>query len=547
MKRFSLTRLVLIAVCLLAAVDGHAEGSVALKARKQWLNIPVSGKAERGFMKITAGDRDTIAFVVRLAPGEPDYWVSCDISSFSSKKIQVSYDGNPAGLDRLTQTDGMANDAADIYREEQRPQQHFTFRRGWNNDPNGMIYHDGVYHLFGQHNPYENDWENMHWGHAVSTDLIHWTELPEAFAPGTDRAGIFSGTVVADKDNTAGFAAKGQTALVAFYTLNRSDHEVQNMAYSLDGGLTWTQYEGNPIIDSYDRWQCFDLRDPKVFWYAPGEHWVMVLYERNGHSFYSSDDLKSWTYNSHIEGFFECPDIYELPVQGRPGETRWVLSGASGAYVTGSFDGKVFTPDGSRRMLFQGQSYAGQTFNDFPGGRVVQILWDRVWFGDTVPFRSMFSTPLEMTLRDTPYGVRMYAEPVAEFEVLQHQVFKGESLSPAQAAEALNNAGSRSVRVKGAIHQDNPVSTRLTLGGRDIYNYDISWSEINGKPYEKTGSPLDLSFDIIVDSASFEAALDGGARFVTGELPLGPRAWEFHGDRLTVTSLEVYTLDSIWR
>jgi levanase/fructan beta-fructosidase len=252
-----------------------------------------------------------------------------------------------------------------MYKEKNRPQFHFTTRRGWINDPNGLVFHNGLYHLYYQHNPYEREWENMTWGHATSPDLVHWTEHDDVLFP--DRLGtMYSGSAVFDEQNTSSFGTRESPPLVYAYTADRSDREVQCIAYSLDGGMTLKKYKGNPVIDSCDKWETHDTRDPRLFWYEPGKHWVMVLNERDGHSIYNSDNLRDWTYESHVTGFWECPDLFELPVDGNPGNTRWVMCGASNTYMIGTFDGKTFVPQGGKYRFCTGTIYAAQTISHAP-------------------------------------------------------------------------------------------------------------------------------------------------------------------------------------
>src|SRR5690606_24985461 len=212
-----------------------------------------------------------------------------------------------------------------VYSERYRPQVTFSSRRGWHNDPNGLIYYNGEYHLFYQHNPYGVEWGNMHWGHAVSTDLVHWRELPDAlYSPDHDHM-AFSGSAVVDTANTSGLSRNGVDPLLAFYTRTGVG---ENLAISYDNGLTFEEYPGNPVVSH-------EGRDPKVIWYEPGKHWVMVVWDE-GHtrrsslgehvryqvSFYSSPDLKNWTYESGLPGFFECPELFEIEVEGQPGVTK---------------------------------------------------------------------------------------------------------------------------------------------------------------------------------------------------------------------------------
>lgn len=245
------------------------------------------------------------------------------------------------------------------YTEPYRPQFHFTPAKNWMNDPNGLIYYAGEYHLFFQHNPEAATWGNISWGHAVSTDLVHWRELPLAI-PATATEMAWSGSVVVDRRNTAGFNEPGRPAMVAIFTsYNRaSGDQTQSLAYSLDRGRTWTRYAGNPVLDDADN----NFRDPKVFWHAPQRRWVMaiVLAQQRKVAFYTSKDLKTWRHQSDfgpanaIGGVWEVPDLFPLPVNGNPRRTKWVLvvnlnpggvAGGSGAqYFVGDFDGRRLLP-----------------------------------------------------------------------------------------------------------------------------------------------------------------------------------------------------------
>ncbi|GIV60577.1 MAG: hypothetical protein KatS3mg043_1666 [Rhodothermaceae bacterium] len=252
--------------------------------------------------------------------------------------------------------------AAPTYRERYRPQFHFSPATNWMNDPNGLVYYDGEYHLFYQYNPFGLQWGHLSWGHAVSPDLVHWHHLPVAI-PEADGVMAFSGSAVVDRENTSGFGRDGKPPLVAIYTGHHpapdpaAERQAQHLAYSTDRGRTWVPYEGNPILDI----GTAHFRDPKVFWYAPEKKWVMVValsLERKVH-FYASPDLKRWTFLSAfgpagaVGGFWECPDLFELPVDGDPNDTRWVLQvdvgdggvaqGSGAQYFVGHFDGTTFT------------------------------------------------------------------------------------------------------------------------------------------------------------------------------------------------------------
>lgn len=438
-------------------------GEIEIKISKKYLNIPVSHKVDRARMSISVDGKKERSFVIRLAPDEAEYWVFCDVSAYIGKTIKISYEGNNTGLSKIYQDDKIEGQE-NIYKEENRPQYHFTTKRGWINDPNGLVYLDGgEYHLYYQYNPYERDWENMHWGgHAVSKDLIHWEELPVALYP-DEHGTMFSGSAVIDYDNTAGFNKGNTPAMVVIYTAENGDRQTQCVAYSLDKGRTFIKYDKNPVIDSKEIWNSRDTRDPKVFWYKPGNNWVMVLNERDGHSIYTSDNLKDWKYESHITGFWECPELFELPVDGNKNNKKWVMYGATGTYMIGSFDGKVFTPEAGKYFYTRGSIYAAQTYTNIPDsdGRRIQIGWGRISHPG-MPFNGMMMLPTELSLRTTKEEVRLFNNPVQETERLFTPAGKWTSLSSDEANDKLKEYNDADVlRIRTTIklsHAQVPVS-----------------------------------------------------------------------------------------
>ncbi|MCF0175829.1 MAG: glycoside hydrolase family 32 protein, partial [Bacteroidales bacterium] len=449
-------RLSAAAILLLATISANAD--VSFRIRSHYLNFPISHKVDRGRVNMTVDGKPFCSSVMRLADGEADYWTFVDVSLLKGKTMTLSGDFSDEVLGRIVQSDERVDEES-YYKEALRPQYHFTASRGWINDPNGLIWHNGRYHMFFQHNPFEREWENMHWGHAYSEDLIHWTELPLALHP--DHIGtMFSGTATMDYLNEAGFNEiesrstrksrgsrtsdvsaspdpAGKPAMLAFYTADK-EWETQCMAYSHDEGLTWTKYEGNPIINSHERWQSRDTRDPKVFRYDKGGHWVMVLNERDGHTIYNSTDLRNWTAMSHQTGFWECPELFEIGEDADPSARHWVMWGASGTYMIGDFDGKTFTPSGGKRCNYNGSAYACQTFANMPeeDGRVIKIAWGRIGFGDS-PFNGVMLLPQEQKLVMTPDGLRLASYPVAETENLFEKVASATDLTQAEANELL--------------------------------------------------------------------------------------------------------------
>lgn len=231
-------RIGVLASALVGCIFTLSAQDLTMKITKRYLNLPVSHQVDRALMTFDVGGRQERVFEIRLASGKPDYWVFCDMSALKNKEIKISYTGNKTGINKIYQADEITGQDS-LYKETNRPQIHYTQRRGWNNDPNGLLYYDGEYHLFYQHNPYERGWGNMHWGHAVSNDLIHWEELPIALYP-DEHGTVFSGSAVIDYDNTSGFGKNGIPAMVAIYTADNPEKQVQCIAYSLDKGRTWT-------------------------------------------------------------------------------------------------------------------------------------------------------------------------------------------------------------------------------------------------------------------------------------------------------------------
>jgi levanase/fructan beta-fructosidase len=344
-----------------------------------------------------------------------------------------------------------------------RPKWHYAAERNWLNDPNGLVYANGVYHLFYQHNPFGDVWGNMSWGHATSTDLLHWDEQPVAIACDEQEA-IFSGSAVVDTHNTSGFGVGGVPPLVAVYTSAYSPssplagRQAQSLAYSTDDGATWTKYAGNPVLDRASA----DFRDPKVFWYdsAAGGYWVMVAVEALEQEvvLYKSADLKTWEYLSTFGpanatgGVWECPDLFELPVDGDTGNTRWVLvvnlspggiaGGSGGQYFLGTFDGVTFrsettvtegTQTDDRRMPDYGwldwgrDYYAAVSFNNAPDGRRLMIGWMNNWqYASSTPsqgWRSAMSLVREVRLETRGGRTMLVQAPADPFDASGTELF----------------------------------------------------------------------------------------------------------------------------
>ncbi len=349
---------------------------------------------------------------------------------------------------------------ATFYDEPYRPQFHFTPAKNWMNDPNGLVYYKGEYHLFYQYNPFGDEWGHMSWGHAVSRDLVHWQHLPVALRE-ENGIMIFSGSAVVDGQNSSGFCqsteAGDRSCLVAIYTGHTSTLQTQNLAYSNDKGRTWTKYQDNPVIDLHRQ----DFRDPKVFWHAPSRKWVMVVALPPEHQvrLFSSPDLKHWTALSSFgpagatAGAWECPDLFQLPVEDEPGQARWVLSvnvnpggvagGSADQYFVGQFDGTAFVNDNpSEQVLWADYGkdfYASTSFSDLPPTDARRIWmgwldnWEYAAQEPTSPWRGAQSIPRALKLKRYAEGVRVVQEPVAELQAVRGREMSLEDQSPVPA------------------------------------------------------------------------------------------------------------------
>lgn len=547
MKRSLCVIATFVALCFVQAAE------LSMKVKCRYLNLPVSHEVERYRLTFKAKGVDDLSVVARLS-ANPEYWVFKDISAYKGKTLTITFDGPEDALMQVYQADTI-RDVASIYRERNRPQFHFSTRRGWINDPNGCIWHNGQYHLYYQHNPFEREWGNMTWGHATSPDLLHWTEQPPVLFPDT-LGTMFSGSAVFDKDNTSGFGTKKNPPLVYAYTADRSEKEVQCIAYSLDGGMTLHKYEGNPVIDSHDRWQTRDTRDPRVFWYEPGGHWVLVLNERNGHSIYTSDNLKDWTYRSHVNGFWECPDLFPLPVDGNTKDVRWVMYGASNTYMIGRFDGKVFTPESGKHRFSSGAIYAAQTFNNVPDGRRIQIGWANIDHRG-MPFRGQMLLPTELTLRSTKDGVRLVSKPIAEVASLLSPLCSSkDALSSQEVNKVLNSYLKQDgLHLRATLNLTYATSAGLKFDGQTLVDYDLNRNTLNGQFYSpQDPTSLSLTMDIYIDRTSIEVFIDDGLysysmerrRAIGAAQNTIPKGFEFWGSDINVTDIRLDAVESCW-
>jgi len=524
----------------------------------RYLVMPIRDKGKDTLVHLYVGDEKVRQYKLRPAPSaeETDWYAYFTIEGYKGKQARVVVDSvTEEGFSLIRPSDTIPGEET-FHKEPHRPQFHFSQKVGWNNDPNGMVWHEGKWHLFFQHNPTGRGHANMTWGHATSTDLVHWQQHPNKLFPKTmARGDCFSGGATVDKRNTAGW---GKNALVAFFT---DTGRGEAIAYSTDGGETFTYYEGNPVVEHKGR-------DPKVIWYAYdaqdtplddkakelGGHWVMAVYDehpqhgRNA-AFYTSTNMKDWTKQSHLPGYFECTELFELPVDGNPENTRWIVFAADARYAVGRFDGKVFTPEHEgKHQVHHGPYYASQTFDNAPDGRRIQMGWVKIHSAGP-PYNQHFSFPHELTLRATPDGIRMCAKPVKEIEKLHATSHRAEAQDLAAGKTVSVPVGSDLLDVRLEVEAGTAHRIVLDLPGRSVA-YDVRGRKLQKGPLD----PVDgkVRIQVLADRSLTEVCGNDGRVAIVGGGPAkiespGPVTVTAHGGEARLVSLEVHELKSIWR
>ncbi len=455
------------------------------------------------------------------------------------------------------------------YNELFRPQFHFTPEENWHNDPNGLVYYDGEYHLFYQYNPKGKEWGYMHWGHAISTDLIHWEHLPIALYPDENSEDkeyctAFSGSAIVDDKNLLGKQQGDVKTLIAFYT---SQHCGQRIAYSTDKGRTWEKYEGNPIIP-FD--ETDDARDPKVIWHEPSQKYVMVLYRKTseeerskGVSFYTSENLVDWEYKSHIFGFYECPDLIPMQVSNRPEETKWVLFDGDGSYLIGNFDSEEFSPETAKMKSDFGKNYyATQTWSNIPedDGRVIQIAWMRGGNFPDMPFNGQMTFPTELELTKFNFGYKLTRKPISEIELLhgKHHKWQNETLIPGINQNIVKKVKGDCLHIVGEFdlktcnnfgffirHSKKTAGTELL--------YDVKRGTLSLLGTTAPLQPIDnkITLEILVDRASVEVFANGGQTVISNNFTPEDGAEDLvlfsSGGEVVVDKLDIFVVESAWR
>jgi fructan beta-fructosidase len=532
------------------------------RIEKRYLNLPIKNGAPKRQVTTLVDGKVEVKNDIELADGAPDWWAFMDVSAWRGKTVTLQVDKLPEDSTALSSIEpgDSIKGAENLYREPLRGQLHFSSRRGWNNDPNGLAFYNGEYHLFYQHNPYGWAWANMHWGHAVSRDLVRWEELDDVIAP-DDFGPMFSGSAVVDWNNTSGFGKDGQPAFVLIYTA-AGRPTVQCIAYSTDG-RHFTKFSGNPVVKQITSGN----RDPKVFWHEPTRKWVMVLYvglpeKKHTIHFFTSPNLRDWSLASVTEAdadggkfLFECPDFFELPVDGDASNQRWVLTAASSEYAIGTFDGVKFTPEQSKLPGQRGKGfYAAQTFSDIPkqDGRRIQIGWFRTETKG-MPFNQSMTIPLELKLTATPDGPRLTRTPVKELESLRAKTHELAPLTlKPDSANPLAGVRAELVELDAEFEPGDASEVSFNVRGATI-SYDAKTQElvVNG---DRAPAPLrdgKQRLTIFCDRTGLEIFASGGLTYVP--MPFQPKADNFdigvraNGGGVKFNTLQVHELKSIWK
>lgn len=540
-QRAAITLLMFMLGTMAIAAENSADNELVLQ--KRYLLFPIRTGAPALRVTLAIDGTPVREFDAELgAASDVSLWAPLDVSNFRGKKAKLSLGDDDAGFQRIRQADELPA-TPDLYDEPLRPQFHFSQRLGWNNDPNGLVYLDGEWHLYFQHNPYGWNWGNMHWGHAVSRDLVHWQQLPIAIYNRRHGDWAFSGGAVIDERNTAGWQQGKEKVIVASYT---STGRGECLVYSNDRGRTFTEYEGNPVVRH-------NGRDPKIIWHEPTRQWVMAVYdepdkEAKAIAFYTSPNLKAWTLASKLPGYFECPEIFELPVDGDFKNTRWVVFAADAKYALGKFDGCTFTPaHEGKHQVHYGAYYASQTFSNAPQGRRIQIGWARIEMPG-MPFNQTFTFPHELSLRTTAEGIRLFAEPIREVAVLhgkKHQS-TGQRLTPEKPVDVAVAGQLLDIRATFAIEKAREVG--LDIGG-NLVRYDVATAKLNDADLKPESGRVEIQ--VLVDRPMIEICGNAGRIVITSPRSklddVGYVRAFANGGEAELVNLEVHELKSIWQ
>lgn len=562
--------------------DGSHRASIATIGK--YLLLPIEDEAPEVTVEVISDNWPVQTIQLRAAREKVDYYMPLVLDKYNEPKIGLIYRGEPTPI--FKECISLSNKFKYEFNEPFRPIYHHTAPYGWMNDPNGMIYSGGVYHLYYQHNPYGSAWGNMTWGHSVSKDLIHWEDMGDAIFP--DQNGtVFSGCCVIDERNDTGLGTNTQ---LAFYTANAPDCQTQCLAYSHDGGKTYEKYDRNPILTSETE---RDFRDPKVFWHAPTQKWVMALGAGKKINFYTSDNMLEWEYESSFNDggrpdnafVWECPDLFLLDVDNSE-KTRWVLvvsvlaPGGSESYVRywiGSFDGHKFIPDDTepryRLMDYGTDFYAPSTWENEPNGRRIMIGWlNGVGYGAKQPttyYRGMHTLPREIQLKERNDGeIILTAFPCTELDSVQsmeasfrnivvedsynfRNICKDNDGAIVVDLNALSEADYYTVTLFNELGESvellfDCISSSLTVNRGKSGKVDLNEKFIHQWTVPLRSSET-LELSMFLDKSSIECFVNGGEEVVSFQIypsqPYDSVSIYSHGGKTTVNRMEVYKVN----
>ena len=541
-------RLKTLALCMLSSATlanaqtflSDTQAMKRIQTTNKYVLLPVEESENLAHIRVIKDNNVVKEFNCKLAVNKVDYSVPLDVSEFGGDVLlDIQFTGekkNTGSIQYFTCWKELkeTNSFDTSNREKYRPLYHHTPPYGWMNDPNGIFYKDGVWHLYFQYNPFGSQWENMNWGHSTSRDLIHWTYEGIPIQP--DALGvIYSGCCVVDKDNVAGF---GKNAVIAFYT-SAGTSQTQSIAYSLDNGKTFTKYTGNPIVTS----NVPDFRDPKVFWNEDTQLWNLILAAGQQMSIYSSKNLKDWTFESQFgegygnhDGVWECPDLIKMG-------NKWVLlcninpggpyGGSATQYFVGHFDGHKFTcesaPTVTKWLDYGKDQYATVTFNNAPNGRIVAIPWMSNWqYGNHVPtlqFRSANGLPRELGLFSYQGESYISVKPSPEvFEAFSNKT--STKLQPASYIEVTNIKGNASITLKNNQNEEVVMVYDAKKGTFSMDRNQSGVSEFSSEFKTITTSPTYgtiSGLQIFIDKSSVEVFdVDGKMAMTNIVFPTSP-------------------------
>lgn len=510
-----------------------------------YLIIPASHHAQNKRLLFYVDDELVYDIVAAVDLDEPDYTFPLNIERFRGRKVRVECDRE---MELRFQ---MSSDPMTDYCGKYRPYIHFTAKRGWINDPNGLTYYNGKYLMFYQHNPVAVTWENMHWGYAVSEDLIHWEEKEIALFP-DEEGTMFSGSAIVDHRNLTGFKENEHDVILLFYTCAGSTSEAakgkpftQKLAYSIDGGETFLK-RGQPLLNQI----CGGNRDPKVIYYQPDDSYIMSLYlEEHEFALFRSRNLLDWEEIQRITmpEDAECPDFYPLAVDGGQDHIKWVFSAASDRYYIGSFDGERFVPESDlKRLNYGNNSYAAQSWSDLPDGRRIRTAFATVVIPG-MPFGSVMNVPQEMSLKTINGECRLCAQPIKEIENCRLET---------QGFEHIQIDSGHPFRfdTKGKccdiiLRMESGVPFRFSLYGLEI-EYCAEKGILRCQDREAPVQGVDGAVELrmIIDTVYAEIFADGGSVFMGMNYiqDIGLNRLKIESDRAVIGKLRVSDINKFW-